>query len=387
MTSTLRLPRNQVEALRPRDVQLYLVSRGWVADPAESSSDATLFHHPDMGDAEILLPLRRDFGDYTLRMADVVQALALVERHPVFEMLNELSGPPSDVLRLRVSAPDATLGNLPLDEGLRLLRGGREMLLSAACSTARPQGFHPEKSLKKPNDFIRNCRLGQTERGSFVATIITPVPPSLRQEGLPGVDGFEEVLEPFARRVTTRLMGSLRIVDEAVRTASLDPILRGIEEGVSANLCEAVAAMRPDGDQSHLDISMQWSRSRDRVPDHVPKVVTFAREDFLIVEEAGQRLREQARPRRERFVGKVHILQSDVPSLFDDPVGKIIMRTTVGGQPARVKVVLHRDDYKRACDAHRDEKRVAVTGLIHHDIRIRVYELSEARDFQVLDEE
>jgi hypothetical protein len=387
MTSTLKLPRNQVEALRPRDVQLYLVSRGWIADPAESSSAATLFRHPGLGDMEVLLPLRRDFGDYTLRMADLVQALAVVERRSLVEVLNELSGPPSDVLRLRVAAPDATLGNLPLDEGLRLLRGGRDMLLSAACSTIRPQAFHPEMSLSQPNDFIKNCRLGQTERGSFVATIITPVPPSLRQTSLPGDEAFDEVLEPFARRVTTRLMGSLELVDHAVRTARLDPILDGVEQGVSANLCDAMVAMQPEGDQSHLDIAMNWSRSRPRLPDHVPKVVTFARADFLIIEEAGRRLRERARPRRERFVGKVHALQSDLPSLYDDLIGKIIIRTTVGGRTARVKVVLNRDDYRRACDAHRDEKQVAVTGMVHHDIKVRVYELSEPQDFQVLDEE
>ncbi len=387
MTSTLKLPREQVEALRPRDVQLYLVSRGWIVDPAESSPAATLFRQPDLGDAEALLPLRRDFGDYTVRMAELVQALAVVESRPLFEVLNELSGPPSDVLRLRVAAPDATLGNLPLDEGLRLFRGGRDMLLSAACSTVRPQAFHPEMSLRQPDEFIKNCRLGQTERGSFVATIITPVPPSLRQAALPGDEAFEDVLEPFARRVTTRLMGSLGVVDDAVRAARLDPILGGVENGVSAKLCDAMVAMRPEGDQSRLDIAMSWSRSRDRIPDHVPKVVTFARSDFEIIKEAGRLLRERATPRRERFVGKVHALQSDIPSLFDDLIGKIIIRAMVGGRPARVKVVLRRDDYRRACDAHRDEKRVAVTGIIHHDIKIRVYELSEAQDFRVLDEE
>jgi hypothetical protein len=386
MTPTLKLPRDQIAAIRPRDVQLYLVSRGWVADPAESTLDAPLFRHPAKGDAEVLLPLRRDFGDYVPRMAEVVMSLAIAERRSPFEVLNDLSGPPSDVLRLRVSAPDATLGNLPLDEGLQLLRGGRDMLLSAACSTVRPQAFHPEMSLKQPNDFIKSCRLGQTERGSFVATIITPVPPSLHQQTLPGLD-FEDVQEPFARRVTTRLMASLEIVDDAVRTARLDPILGGIEDGVSANLCEAMVAMRPEGDQSRLDISMSWSRSRPRVPDRVPKNVSFAQEDFLIIQEAGRRLRERARPIRERFEGKVLILQSDIASLYDDVIGKIVIRTTVGGRPARVKVVLSREDYRRACDAHRDEKRVAVTGVIHHDVKIRVYELSEPRDFQVLDEE
>jgi hypothetical protein len=386
MSLALKLPRDQVTSLRPRDVQLYLVSRGWVSDAAESSSSAMLFHHPAMADAEIMLPLRRDLGDYTLRMADVVQALAITEKRSLFEVLNDLSGPPSDVLRLRVLAEDATLGNFPLDEGIQLLRGGRDMLLSAACSVKRPQAFHPEKPLKDASEFIKRCRLGQTERGSFVATIIAPVPPAFEQRPLLPDDEFQEALEPFGRRVTTRLMTSLDIIDHAIKAARLDPIFDGVDEGVSANLCEAVFAMRPPGDQSRLDVNMSWSRSRPRLPEGVPQVVSFHQADFPIIEEAGRRLRERAVPRRERFVGKVHALQSDVPSLFDDLVGKIIIKTTVGGQPARVKVVLNREDYKRACDAHRDEKRVAVTGVIHHDVKIRVYEISEPRDFQVLDE-
>jgi hypothetical protein len=386
MNLALRLPKDQVESLRPRDVQHYLVSRGWVADEAESSPAATVYRHPILEDAEIALPLRRELGDYTLRMADVLQTLAIVEKRPILEVLADLSAPPSDILRLRVSASDATLGNLPLNEGIQLLRGGRDMLLSSACSVLRPQAFHPEKSLKHASDFIKECRLGQTERGSFVATIIAPVPPAF--EGLLfGADDeeFLEAAEPFSRRVTTRLMAGLDIVDHAIRTARLDPIFNGVDEGVSANLCEAVATMRPPGDQSRLDIRMSWSRSRPRLPRGIPQVVSFSQADFPIIEEAGRRLRERATPQRERFVGKVFSLQSEIASLFDDLMGKITIRTEVGGQTARVKVVLNRDDYKLACDAHRDEKRVAVTGIIHHDVKIRVYELSEPSDFEVLD--
>lgn len=384
MTPTLKLTREQVEPIRPRDVQLYLISRGWKQDPAESSSGAWLFRHPHLGEIEILLPMRRDLGDYVPRMADVILALAATEKRSPLEVLNDLSRTPSDILRLRVSAPDATLGNLPLQEGLRLLRGGRDMLLSAACSAVRPQAFHPEMSLKQPNEFIKNCRLGQTERGSFVATIITPVPPSLQQETFAG---FDEIEEPFARRVTTRLMESLDIVDVAVRTARLDPILGGVENGVSANLCEAMMAMKPEGDQARLDISMSWSRSRPCVSGRLPSTVGFAQEDFPIIEEAGRQLRERATPQRERFEGKVQQLQFDVASLFDGIIGKIIIRTQVGGRPARVKVVLNSDDYRRACDAHRDQKTVAVSGRIHHDAKVRVYELSEPQDFQVLEDE
>ena len=386
MSPALKLPRDQVEALRPRDVQLYLISRGWIADDAESSPIATIYRNPTVADAEVVLPLRRDLGDFTLRMADIVHALAIVEKRPFLEVLDDLSSPPSDVLRLHVWAAEATLGNFPLDDAIQLLRGGRDMLLSAACSVTRPQAFHPEKSLKIASESIKGCRLGQTERGSFVATVIAPVPPAFQQTALFRDDGeFNESNEPFARRVTTRLMNSLDIVDHAVKSARLDPILNGVEEGVSANLCEAVAAMRPPGDQSRIDIRMSWSRSRPRMPKGIPQSVSFSQADFPILEEAGRRLRERATPRRERFAGKVFSLQSEIATLFDDLGGKIVIRTEIGGQSARVKVVLNRGDYKVACDAHWDEKRVAVTGVIHHDVKIRVYELSEPSDFAVLD--
>jgi hypothetical protein len=257
MSLTLKLPKDRIEAIRPRDVQHYLVSRGWTFVENESTPYATIYHHPTIGDAEVMLPLRSDLADYSLRMADIAQALSIVEKRPILEVLNDLSAPPSDVLRLRVQASEATLGNFPLDDALQLLRGGRDMLLSAACSTLRPQAFHPEKSLKEASNFIKACRLGQTERGSFVATIIAPVSPELHQaQFLPDDEGFQEALEPFSRRVTTRLMSSLDIVDQAVKTARLDPIYNGVDEGVSANLCEALFTMKPPGDQSRLDIQM-----------------------------------------------------------------------------------------------------------------------------------
>ena len=385
MKTTMSLPRAQIEALRPRDVQHYLTSRGWVTDPVESSTKAAVFQHPTSTDAEVVVPLRRDLGDYTSRMADVVQTLSAFENRPIWEVLQDLSTPPSDILRLRVIAPEATLGSLPLDEGIQLLRGGRDALLASACSVKRPLAFHPQKTLKDADAFIRGCKLGQTERGSFVATIIAPVPPEI-QSLSSASEGIQDAGEPFARRVTTRLMASLGIVSEAVQTERMDPIFDGIYEGVSANLCDALGQMRPPGDQSRLEIRMSWARSRPRLPTGIPQVVSFDRADFPTIEEAGRHLRERAVPRRERFVGKVIGLQSEVPTLFGDTGGKIVLRTQVGGQPARIKVVLQREDYRMACDAHRDELRVAVTGMIHHDVKIRVYELSQPEGFQVLSE-
>ena len=98
---------------------------------------------PGQPDAEVLLPLRRDWPDYSRRMADAVLTLAAVEQRPYEEVLQDLSSVSGDVLRVCVQTPDAALGTLPLDEGLQLLSGGRDMLLAAHGSAHLTPGVLP----------------------------------------------------------------------------------------------------------------------------------------------------------------------------------------------------------------------------------------------------
>ena len=133
-----------------------------------------------MTQVDLLLPLKGDLGDFAARMGDLVVALATIEQRPVWEILNDLSGPSGDVFRLRVAGSVAALGNLPLDEAIKLLEGGRQLLWSSAFSIIRPETLHPQRTIKQVEDFLKSCRLGQTERGSFVATILAPVPPEIQ---------------------------------------------------------------------------------------------------------------------------------------------------------------------------------------------------------------
>lgn len=71
MTLTLKLPREELSALRPEDVQLYLTSRGWRKEPAGPTAKATVYRNPNEADAEVVLPRTRDLADYALRMGDV----------------------------------------------------------------------------------------------------------------------------------------------------------------------------------------------------------------------------------------------------------------------------------------------------------------------------
>jgi hypothetical protein len=96
MNPTLRLPKERVLALDPKDVEAYLVARGWLADPRASSPEAGIYHLPADAEAEILVPRDRDFVDYALRMSEVLQALAAAEHRTAWEVLEDLSARPVD---------------------------------------------------------------------------------------------------------------------------------------------------------------------------------------------------------------------------------------------------------------------------------------------------
>jgi hypothetical protein len=368
---TPSLPMDQVASLTPDDLQIYLAGHGWIRDTTASSDLANVYRFPTLESAEALVPRLRELGDYLDRMADVVRVLAAVERRNAGQILNDLLTPSGDTVRVQLTASDATRGMLPLDEGIRLIEGARDLLLASACSVRHPAPHFPRQAFAEAVEFMRNCQLGQTERGSFIAKILAPVPPQIDRQGcfLPPEDHEFIATEPFARQATVRLMTGLKHVSNSINTGNYEQILSGVEFGVSANLCEALASMQPSGDQAQLQVLVSWSASRPRVPSGVSDPVRFSQSAFGIVREAGRRLREDVDAARRSISGRVISLKADA-TLLDDFVGTVILRAQLGGSSTRVQVQLDATDYKHACDAHRDGRIVTVTGVLHRELKL-----------------
>ena len=269
MNNIAKLPSEQLRAIRPEDIQLYLSARGWVRDATASSTLGSMYRYPENEDAEALLPVRRELADYEGRVADIIQILAVVEGRSVWQILSDISCPSADILRVQVVAPDAQLGSLPLDAGIRLIEGARNILLAAACSAHQSAPYFARQAYKEAIEFLGACELGQTERGSFVAKVMAPVPPQIeRQANLFTVDDDDSfvVNERFARKSTLRLMTALNHIRSSIASGAYDDILNGIDSGVSANLCDAIASLQPEGGQSQIWIRMTWAPARPKIP-------------------------------------------------------------------------------------------------------------------------
>lgn len=354
--------REEAEALRLEDVQKHLQLDGWVRDADASWQTAGVYRK---GAEELVLPATRSVVDYAARMADVVRAISESEDRSPRAVLAVLLRPPStDAIRLREVSPLTTQGFIPIQEGVRLITGGFDSLLAVAHSACDPVGFHPRLGVRRATDLVDQCRLG-AERGSFIVTILVPVPLAIQLAFDPAV-GTEIEDEPFPRQVTRLFMSALGVVRSSLDVGGPERLLHEARSGVSANLCGALAEMLPRSDQAHVEITADWARTRRPAPASVPSRVTFRSGEHLTLDSVSARLRERYEPEPVELVGTIVFLAGDTTGLFGEQSqsfsGQVRLRSSLLDQQVQIK--LGPADFIEAVEAYRLGSRVRVSGTI-----------------------
>ena len=112
-------------------------------------------------------------------MGDLLQVLAAMEGRSQLQILRDLQVMGADVIRLRLVDAELADATVPLNEGAVFIERARDLMLAVACAAVTPRASYPSRKPGQAIDYIRKARLGQTEPGSFIVTILSPVPPSL----------------------------------------------------------------------------------------------------------------------------------------------------------------------------------------------------------------
>jgi hypothetical protein len=354
------LPPEAVHRLDPARVQEYARATGWVHQERLGRGRTAVYQRPESRLEQFSVPLSRELADFDLVMATAVTVIAQHEKRPATELLTELLFPPADILKFAESGPAATSGDVPFVHGLDLLGGTRKILLAAACTTIRPLPFHPRMSLTEAEQFLQQCRLGQTERGSFVLTVACPLNAVPLEPDL--FDG-----SPFTRRVTEYLMRSLHRLASALDLGDADAVLREAqnEPVLSANLCEGLLDMAPEGEDSFLRVTTEFSRTLPQaVSGSIPKTVRLRREVFPSIEYLAGRLRPTPALQRQVLVGLVETLNGR-PNAENRPEGQVILRIiTPESEILRARADLNANDYARADQAHMGTIPVSLEGVL-----------------------
>lgn len=350
-----------------QEVREYLKHRGWVSVPSRRPYVA-IFRSPNGGEFEVLLPLERDLADYADAMATVARRAAEFEGRSPSAVLHDFLQPRRDIIRFALDGQAMADGTVGLLDGLGMLSGAKKSLLASACSAKRPAKFHARMALSEADAFVHACHLGQTEIGSFVLTVETPL----------DIDPTAFVGSSFGRRATEYLFASVGRLADTIRQDAVDSLLQeGTGPVVSANLCEALVELMPKDESADLRLSSTWS---PLLPQNspIPSVVRIDRDMYETIEELGEKLRPSDEPLPDTFLGFVTELAGGFL-----PEGEIKLRVIVDEEMLEARAVLSRADYQIAAQAHLNERAVSVHGVLHRGRR--AHHIKDVTSFSILD--
>lgn len=347
-------------------VVAYLQSRGWRATQAEDTG-AYWTNSLSPSDVEIWLPNSDRVKTFPSRLAAVLRQLSNVEGRPQLQILLEMRHGLSDIQQIR-TFPSGESGTAPIVHGAEVVDGLRRWLESAATSASLPEHRKvlPRRKSAQVAHFMGRARLAAPSEGSFIWKVITPVA-DREQEPLHVDGGSSSVLDDFARRTTKLLYDatslSLAAANEVLGgTDSLDPFIRLVDSGVSANLCEALVSTGAD-QASPFEISFSWAT-------HMPvsergRTLEFGSNHLEVIKEAAVELRKVGTETDVLLTGLVVRLVTEgtadritVAGIVDDAGD-----STVG----HFWLELGSADYHEAAEAHTQRFTIRVMGDLEYD--------------------
>ena len=367
--------RDALLAVSPAALSAYARVAGWRRlEPYRVHSDV----YEGTGLPEIVIPRTEHLGDYATVVATLVETFAEVAEQDVSTTYRDLVTADRDVIRIRAIDRDHS-GSLPVSTGADLVCCARDMVLAAVCSLDNPRPLYRPAANREANEYLQRVRLGQTDQGSFVITLLgpavsSPVRASLRRDPDPRND-------PIARRVTRRLVEALAATRKATddtNGGNLIAFLTSVRYGVSANLCEALATLTEA--LPVVDISVVWARTQPQ--DEVRAATRFAAHDAPVLREAGRAFRRREPQPDVVLVGLVQRLVRDETDTNETVTSRgsikggwhndgnspvmleetVTLRTSIGGSNQSVVAVLSRSDYHRAIEAHKTRAPVVMRG-------------------------
>lgn len=310
---------------------------------------------------EILVPEDTERPDYLRLINRALDDIGRVVGLSPAEVAVNASQTRSDVLRIRDLVETGPEYSVPLTHGIQLVDGVRKLLIAGAAATDRKRPYFGRSKKRRASGIGDKVHLGQTDRGSFVLTLLVAEPVLDRRADTTSSPELDtEPTHSYERRALVTAMRALAATRNAVSAAQAGdgygPFLDAVAEGVSADLCEAVIELTSSARSSGVEFEVSWA-ARPRSPV-TPASVGFEPRDVPTLQEAHRRLRPDSDRSEFELVGTVEGLRRNV----EDPEGLVTIRGTVDGQQRLVRVPLQGDSYSLATRLHDSRDQVEVVG-------------------------
>lgn len=372
-------------SIEPEAIMRYLLVNGW-SEVRRVDGEMVVFGTTENHGKKPLLwmPISNDLSDYAPMVARLIRTVAEEIDKSEIQIIDDLETVAiGDIIRIRSFDPlNSNDHTIPISDGVSLLSRARSMALAGASSAVEHRPVQSRRPSAETRQFIRNLRLGQTERGSFLLRLISPII-DINSGKYLEFQGMDKI--PFSRRAVMELVKGLNALRDAAKESEergkflFNSFLEMVPLGVSANLCESIL----EADEKEIlsrpiEVSVTWSyaiNSSDRLP---VKPISFEPNIIPYIRQAAKEFRVR-HPEIVNIKGWVNILERESRS---GPGGLVRIHSRIDGKPRSVRVNLNPDSYNEAIEAHKRGEVIAVTGTLIVDGS--VYRLQNPSGFHIM---
>ena len=376
-----KLDSNSLKAIQPSEINAYVQSKGWSRVEFEEKR-AVWTKKIGETEVDLVVPLRQSFKDYHYRVENILRTLADVEKRECSKLFDDIKHSTSDIIRFRIMHSDIDDGNLPFEGSSKLIEGAKDVLSAAICSIDEKKAFYSRRT-NTAMDFLKQLKTAQTERGSFILKIVSPVPPT-QQLSFPNKE-TEEITQPFERQFALNLYKSLAACEVAgtrsVVDNNIDAFTSKVADGINVNILEGLVSLGTilgTTNYNDLEFSINWAAIRD-VPEEFNKPIQITRDHITFIQAASRQLKETASLEDYLIQGHVEKLEKTPKNNY----GKIVVLSLLEDKYKKVKIELPEKLYNIAIEAHKTSYgMVSCKGDLKKEGRS--YNLENPRDFKII---
>ena len=353
--------RYPIKQVNIQNLKNYLKDRGWEEEPF-GRAEVLKFTSPhpiqENKYLEVLIPSKRNLVDYNRVVEIAVDCISAFEKRDFEDVLSQILifG---DLLKVQISTPKTKVGSIPINQGISLYESAYDLLVYSACAELNPQKSFLRK-FKEAMESVETYRIGQSQYGSFVANIHC----KLERPKTSQTDLEKNVIPPpFGRKTVLRVLRGIGNVEESIREDSPDPIVDNYLEGLNANMCDTLVDVIRIGLGNDLNISANlepmWSIPSDI---HTDIPLRPSAEGYLV--EASEILKEETPKEKRELRGYVFQLRRKPEEDGEKERVIRIITSDEEGTALPVTIKLDEKSYQLAIDAHKDSKKIRVTGIL-----------------------
>jgi hypothetical protein len=359
-----------LDELDLRDLRTYVEKSGW-KELSYPSDRLMVFEGPENDDGKpiiLSIPTKRGLRDTDDRLLDAINLLSAVEETSPYIIAQKIRSQSLDMMRLRLPI---TSNNSPSVETISsIMHGWRNLIAYSACmeeeekryfATPRPVGKQQAEQFG----------FGHTFRGSFGLTIESRVSEQA-QEG--------QSL-PVERRIIERITRGLLFVRDAEQKRDSKVISDNFKLGLNANMCGALLEVIQGLQEAGLEYTVTWSpRWKPSSDVQQPDSIFLEKRYLLYIQEAERALKKDAVPLTALTEGPVRVQGPIIELNSDNPEHRKV--TVKWEEGRRIIIPLELEDYQFACDAHRNDHSISVSGKLKK-IR-KSWTLEDPHDLEVI---